>query len=84
MCNDKFKGLTIGRIVWVYNSLLRERRPAIVTKVIDKSLGIINANQFLTHNDFPGIEINDKGEVGTYSYSEKDESMTWCWPKRED
>lgn len=77
-------GLTIGRIVWVWHHGIGSRRPAVVTRVVDKEDGVIGAHVFLDAMDPPGIEINVRGEAGVYEYDEGDVPLTWHWPKRAD
>jgi hypothetical protein len=74
---DEFKELAIGKIVWVCPRLDNERRAAIVTRVINKSKGIIDASVFYLPGDF-------KDTLNTmFSYSEEGGYASWCWQKRE-
>jgi hypothetical protein len=80
-----FHGLAIGRVVH-YVFSLGEHRPAIVTRVVDKKVGLVNLNVLRDYEDIYGsVGVNDSGYMVTNVYpSETYPMRTWHWPERED
>jgi hypothetical protein len=87
-----FKDLAIGRIVHFVLSP-GEHRPAIVTRVVDKKIGLVNLNVLRDYEDAfwaPHLAGGKPEEYGS-SYtvanvypSETSPVRTWHWSERED
>jgi hypothetical protein len=81
----EFKGLTIGRVVH-YVVSPGEHRPAIVTRVVDKKIGLVNLNVLRDYEDITAfVGVNNGGYLVANVYpSETLPVRTWHWPERED
>jgi hypothetical protein len=80
-----FKGLAIGRVVH-YVVSPGEHRPAIVTRVVDKKIGLVNLNVLRDYEDITAfVEVNNGSYLVANVYpSETSPVRTWRWPERED
>jgi hypothetical protein len=80
-----FAGLAIGRVVhYVFSQ--GEHRPAIVTRVVDKKIGLVNLNVLRDYEDITEfVGVNSSGYLVANVYpSETAPLRTWHWPERED